>query len=93
MRLHGRALALLRGGQTVSAIAAWRAFIDRYPGDPRLPEAYYWRGMAFSLLHDLPRAQQHFLEVLKRFPRSPQAAAAKAMMSKHSSKKMHVPAS
>jgi TolA-binding protein len=63
----------LAGGQRDDGRRFYRAFIQRFPQDPRAPQANLAIGMSFVQESKYPNAAAEFQKVLDTYPRSPEA--------------------
>jgi tol-pal system protein YbgF len=64
--------ALIKAGKYKEAIAAFQAFVSRYPSGPLAANALYWIGFSqFSGLSDFHKAAESYQRLLKDFPTSP----------------------
>jgi len=69
-------------GESEEARRAFRAFILRFPDDPRAPRAYLEIGGTFASERQFPRAAGEFQRVLDLYPRSPEVPEAMWQLSK-----------
>ena len=70
-RAYDSALGAYRGGDYQGAIAAFEAFVKRYPRDPLAPNAQYWIGDAWFNLRDFRAAANAQQALIKNYPDSP----------------------
>lgn len=70
------ALALVLRGRNAEAIAAFRQFLQQYPGGRFAPNAEYWTGEALYSQGRYAEALEHFLTVSSRYPRHHKSADA-----------------
>jgi tol-pal system protein YbgF len=71
---YDAAMALLRRAQYPAAQAAFRAFADAHPTDPRAADALYWSGdIAYSARRDYASAARAFVELLKKYGKAGRA--------------------
>jgi TolA-binding protein len=66
----------LAGGQRDDGRRFYRVFIQRFPQDPRAPQAYLAIGMSFVQESKYPNAAAEFQKVLDTFPKSPEVPEA-----------------
>lgn len=66
----------LRGGNYVDSARGFRAFIDKYPDSPLVPNAYYWLGSSYQVTQNYKPAQTAFETLLRKYPDSPKAGEA-----------------
>jgi TolA-binding protein len=66
----------LAGGQRDDGRRFYRVFIQRFPQDPRAPQAYLAIGMSFVQESKYPNAAAEFQKVLDTFPKSPEVSEA-----------------
>lgn len=71
---YNRAFALLNDSQYEAAASAFRAFVDNYPEDPLLGNAYYWLGEAYFVRGDFVLAADQFRLGFETQPTGPKAA-------------------
>jgi len=60
---------LVKGGKYADAIAALRAFVQRYPRHDYADNAQYWIGEAFYAQKDYPHALVEFRATIEQYPR------------------------
>jgi len=58
----------LRQGRYGDAIAGFKEFVDRYPGNTLVPNAYYWIGEAHYVIREFDSALKAFEDMAQRFP-------------------------
>jgi TolA-binding protein len=75
-QLWTQAGARLAGGQRDEGRRFYRVFIQRFPQDPRAPQAYLAIGQSFVAESKLPNAAAEFQKVLDAYPRSPEVPEA-----------------
>jgi TolA-binding protein len=75
-QLWTQAGARLAGGQRDEGRRFYRAFIQRFPQDPRAPQAYLAIGQSFVAENKLPNAAAEFQKVLDAYPRAPEVPEA-----------------
>jgi TolA-binding protein len=66
----------LSGGQRDDGRRFYRAFIQRFPADPRAPQGYLAIGMSFVQETKYPNAAAEFQKVLDTFPKAPEVPEA-----------------
>jgi TolA-binding protein len=66
----------LSSGQRDDGRRFYRVFIQRFPQDPRAPQAYLAIGMSFVQETKYPNAAAEFQKVLDAYPRSPEVPEA-----------------
>ncbi|MEW5790949.1 MAG: tol-pal system protein YbgF [Pseudomonadota bacterium] len=76
VQAYDSAFNLLKQGKYGPAVDAFAAFIKKYPGSSRLPNAYYWMGEAQYVLGRSDAALKSLQVVDMRFPTSEKAADA-----------------
>ncbi len=69
-KAYEQAFALLKDGHYDEAIAAFQAYLGRFPDGRYAANAQYWLGEAYYVKRDFTRAIQEFSQVLARFPES-----------------------
>jgi tol-pal system protein YbgF len=69
MALYQSANQHLRAGATGEAVAAFRAFVKRYPHHELADNAQYWLGECFYHRKDYSTALREFRRVVEKFPR------------------------
>ena len=62
----------MRSGQSEEGRRFYRAFVRRFPQDPRAARATYEIGLSFALERQFSRAAAQFQTVLDAYPRSPE---------------------
>jgi TolA-binding protein len=72
----------LAGGQRDDGRRFYRTFIQRFPQDPRAPQAYLAIGMSFVQEGKYPNAAGEFQKVLDTFPRAPEVPEAMWQLSR-----------
>jgi TolA-binding protein len=75
-QLWAQAGQRLSGGQRDDGRRFYRTFIQRFPQDPRAPQAYLAIGMSFVQESKYPNAVGEFQKVLDTFPRAPEVPEA-----------------
>jgi tol-pal system protein YbgF len=70
-RAYDNALSAYRAGDYQGAIAAFDAFVKRYPRDPLAPNAQYWIGDAWFNLRDFRAAANAQQTLISSYPDSP----------------------
>jgi tol-pal system protein YbgF len=70
-RAYDSALSAYRAGDYQGAIAAFDAFVKRYPRDPLAPNAQYWIGDAWFNLRDFRSAASAQQALISNYPDSP----------------------
>ncbi|MCX5747805.1 MAG: tol-pal system protein YbgF, partial [Proteobacteria bacterium] len=63
------AVDLVKSGPQEQAVAALRAFLQKYPRHDYADNAQYWLGEAFYAAKDYPRALVEFRTVIETYPR------------------------
>ena len=63
----------LRAGNYVDSARGFRAFIDKYPQSPLVPNAYYWLGGSYYVTQNYKVALTAFQTLLEKYPDSPKA--------------------
>jgi len=66
----------LASGQRDEGRRFYRVFIQRFPQDPRAPQAYVAIGMSFVQESKYPNAAAEFQKVLNTYPSSPEVPEA-----------------
>src|SRR5262249_30122113 len=72
----------LASGQRDDGRRFYRTFIQRFPQDPRAPQAYLAIGMSFVQESKYPNAAAEFQKVLDTFPRAPEVPEAMWQLSR-----------
>ncbi len=75
-QLWAQAAARLAAGQRDDGRRFYRTFIQRFPQDPRAPQAYLALGQSFVAENKHPNAAAEFQKVLDAYPRSPEVPEA-----------------
>jgi TolA-binding protein len=75
-QLWAQASTRLAGGQRDDGRRFYRVFIQRFPADPRAPQAYLAIGQSFVVENKFPNAAAEFQKVLEAYPRSPEVPEA-----------------
>jgi TolA-binding protein len=75
-QLWAQAGTRLAGGQRDDGRRFYRVFIQRFPEDPRSPQAYLAIGHSFVVENKFPNAAAEFQKVLDAYPRSPEVPEA-----------------
>jgi TolA-binding protein len=81
-QLWAQAGQRLASGQRDDGRRFYRTFIQRFPQDPRAPQAYLAIGMSFVQESKYPNAAAEFQKVLDTFPRSPEVPEAMWQLSR-----------
>jgi TolA-binding protein len=66
----------LASGQRDEGRRFYRVFIQRFPADPRAPQAYLAIGMSFVQESKFPNAAAEFQKILDTFPKAPEVPEA-----------------
>jgi TolA-binding protein len=66
----------LSGGQRDEGRRFYRVFVQRFPADPRAPQAYLAIGMSFVQESKFPNAAAEFQKILDTFPKAPEVPEA-----------------
>jgi len=77
---YDRALEQLKDGRYNEASAAFKAFLEKYPGSSYADNAQYWLGEVFYVTRQFQPALNEFGKVLGSHPDSPKVADAKLKM-------------
>jgi TolA-binding protein len=80
--LYERATALYNEGQYLNAILAYQVFIDTYPNDGKVADAYLKQGLSLVKIGRTDGAKFFFKTLIDRFPGSREAAIAKQELEK-----------
>jgi TolA-binding protein len=80
--LYERATALYNEGQYLNAILAYQVFIDTYPNDAKVADAYLKQGLSLVKIGRPDGAKFFFKTLIDRFPDSREAALAKQELEK-----------
>ncbi len=80
--LYQRATALYNQGQYLNAILAYQVFIDTYPNDSKVADAYLKQGLSLVKIGRPDGAKFFFKTLIDRFPDSREAALAKQQLEK-----------
>jgi TolA-binding protein len=75
-QLWSQAGQRLASGQRDDGRRFYRVFVQRFPQDPRAPQAYLAIGMSFVQESKYPNAAAEFQKVLDTFPRAPEVPEA-----------------
>ena len=75
-QLWAQAATRLNGGQRDDGRRFYRVFIQRFPDDPRAPQAYLAIGHSFVAENKFPNAAAEFQKVLDAYPKSPEVPEA-----------------
>ena len=75
-QLWAQAGQRLASGQRDDGRRFYRVFIQRFPQDPRAPQAYVAIGMSFVQEGKYPNAAAEFQKVLNTYPSSPEVPEA-----------------
>jgi TolA-binding protein len=81
-QLWAQAGQRLAGGQRDEGRRFYRVFIQRFPADPRAPQAYLAIGMSFVQESKFPNAAAEFQKILDTYPRSPEVPEAMWQLSR-----------
>jgi TolA-binding protein len=81
-QLWTQAGARLSAGQRDEGRRFYRVFIQRFPADPRAPQAYLSIGMSFVQESKYPNAAAEFQKVLDTFPKAPEVPEAMWQLSR-----------
>lgn len=77
---YQRANTLYSQGQYLNAILAYQVFIDTYPNDPKVADAYLKQGLSLIKIGRPDGAKFFFKTLIDRFPDSREAALAKQQL-------------
>ena len=77
---YRRANSLYSQGQYLNAILAYQIFIDTYPNDPKVADAYLKQGLSLVKIGRPDGAKFFFKTLIDRFPDSREAALAKQQL-------------
>lgn len=75
--LYLRAGKLYNQGQFLNAILAYQVFIDTYPNDSRVADAYLKQGLSLVRIGRKDGAKYFFRTLINRFPNTPEADRAR----------------
>jgi tol-pal system protein YbgF len=75
-QLWTQSAARMTGGQRDEGRRFYRAFIQRFPQDPRAPQAYLALGQSYTQEGKYPNAAAEFQKVLDSYPASPEVPEA-----------------
>jgi TolA-binding protein len=75
--LYVRAGKHYNQGQFLNAILAYQVFIDTYPNDSRVADAYLKQGLSLVRIGRKDGAKYFFKTLINRFPNSPEAERAR----------------
>lgn len=75
--LYLRAGKLYNQGEFLNAILAYQVFIDTYPNDSRVADAYLKQGLSLVRIGRKDGAKFFFRTLITRFPNSPEAQRAR----------------
>jgi len=78
--LYQRANTLYSEGQYLNAILAYQVFIDTYPNDGKVADAYLKQGLSLIKIGRPDGAKFFFKTLIDRFPDSTEAALAKQQL-------------
>ncbi|HEY2728990.1 MAG TPA: tetratricopeptide repeat protein [Polyangia bacterium] len=81
-QLWTQASQRLASGQRDEGRRFYRVFIQRFPADPRAPQAYLAIGMSFVQESKFPNAAAEFQKVLDTYPKSPEVPEAMWQLSR-----------
>ncbi len=77
---YDKALAILNQLRYDEAAAAFRSFLNSYPGSSYADNAQYWLGEVYYVTRDFEAALKEFGVLLKQFPDSPKVPGAMLKM-------------
>lgn len=77
---YQRANTLYSQGQYLNAILAYQVFIDTYPNDPKVADAYLKQGLSLVKIGRPDGAKFFFKTLIDRFPDSREAALARQQL-------------
>ncbi|MFI5324516.1 MAG: tetratricopeptide repeat protein, partial [Thermodesulfobacteriota bacterium] len=80
--LYHRAADLYDQGQYLNAILAYQVFIDTYPNDSKVADAYLKQGLSLVKIGRTDGAKFFFKTLIDRFPDSSEADIARREMEK-----------
>ena len=66
--LYAEAVELYRKGKYPKALDTFRSYIQQYAGKPRSKASFFWIAECHSQMQDPKKADEAFLEALKRWP-------------------------
>ncbi len=66
--VYQQAYRLLKAGQVPDALAAFKAYLGKYPVGSYVANAQYWMGEIYTLNNQLPEAGAAFRVVVEQFP-------------------------
>lgn len=69
-KAYDESLRQFRAANYQGAVAAFQAFLDKYPNSSLAPNAHYWIGVSYFNLRDLKSAMQYNQALLTRYPAS-----------------------
>src|SRR5690606_12453927 len=72
-QLYGDSYGFILSGDYKTAEAGFRRHIERFPNDPRAPDAHYWLGEALLSQGRHAEAAEVFLGASRDFPQSAKA--------------------
>ena len=78
--LYQRANTLYNEGQYLNAILAYQVFIDTYPNDGKVADAYLKQGLSLVKIGRPDGAKFFFKTLIDRFPHSREAALARQQL-------------
>jgi TolA-binding protein len=78
--LYQRATVLYNEGQYLNAILAYQVFIDTYPNDGKVADAYLKQGLSLIKIGRPDGAKFFFKTLIDRFPDSREAALARQQL-------------
>jgi len=73
---YKQAWSLAKAGDAAGAVAAYSAFVEKYPGDDMLPGVILQRGLARQQAKEYAEAAEDFRKVLSDWPKAPEREAA-----------------
>lgn len=73
---YDSAFKALRGGDFATSAKGFRAFIDQYPTNALVPNAYYWLGESYYITQNYPLALTTFQKLLQSYPDNAKSSGA-----------------
>lgn len=70
---YDAAFKALREGNYVASASGFRAFIQKFPADPLVSNAYYWLGESYYVTQNFKIALESFQTLLQKYPHSSKA--------------------
>ncbi len=70
---YDAAFKSLRDGNYVASASGFRAFIQKFPSDPLVSNAYYWLGESYYVTQNFKIALGSFQTLLQKYPHSAKA--------------------